>query len=194
MIAFLRGEVVAKSATEALLDVGGVGYCLGMSTHALAGLPSNGCTVTVFTYMHVKDDGIALYGFGSEAERELFVRLIGVSGVGPKIALAALSAFKAPDLMSIIAAGDVARISTISGIGKKTAQRLVLELQGVLQEMPAAAGAAGTGASMKEATDALASLGFTYDEITAALKGFDGDSSDVSAVVRFALRNRGGVA
>ncbi len=194
MIAFLRGEVVAKSATEALLDVGGVGYCLGMSSQALVGLPSNGCTVTVFTYMHVNDDGIALYGFGSEAERELFVRLIGVSGVGPKIALAALSAFKAPDLMSIIAAGDVARISTISGIGKKTAQRLVLELQGVLQEMPAAAGAAGTGASMKEATDALASLGFTYDEITAALKGFDGDSSDVSAVGRCARRNRGGVA
>ncbi len=194
MIAYLKGLVAAKNAYGAIIDVGGVGYELSMSTSALAGLPPVGSEAQVYTYMQVKDDGVALFGFADSAEKEMFLRLITVSSIGPKIALAALSTMHASDLAQAIADGDVARISTVPGIGKKTAQRVVLELQGILkQEATLFSTAAGASSgALADASEALQGMGFTPDEITAALKGYAAGDADVSTVVRYALKHMGG--
>ena len=128
MIAFLTGRVASKAPTFALLDVGGVGYRLLMSTTSLAALPAEGDEVTVHTYLYVREDELTLFGFESGAETEAFERLITVSGVGPKVALATLSSLSPDALAGAIAAGDDGLISSVPGIGKKTAQRIILEL------------------------------------------------------------------
>jgi Holliday junction DNA helicase RuvA len=192
MIAYLKGILAARDATQAVVDVGGVGYAVAMATGSLAALGTVGSAVCVYTHMLVRDDGVALYGFASPGERELFERLITVSGVGPKVALSALSAFNAPELAAIITAGDVARVATISGIGKKTAQRIVLELKGVLANENESAGAEGGNASaVSEAESALMNMGFTSEEAALACKGYEGDMSDVGALVRHALQRLG---
>lgn len=195
MIAYLKGLIAAKDAYGIVMDVGGVGYSLLLSTNALAQLPMVGNPAQVFTYMQVKEDGIALFGFYDMAEKDMFTKLIGVSGIGPKMALSALSTFKPQELAAVIADGDIARVSTISGVGKKTAQRIVLELQGILKSeatlfnMPAEKSGA-----MADAAQALESMGFSADEISAALQGFTNTGQDVSAIVRYALKNMGGKA
>jgi len=174
--------------------VNGVGYELSMSTHALAVLPELGGQAQVWTYLQVKEDGMALFGFADPAEKEMFTRLIGVSGIGPKMAVAALSTFKPAALAAVIADGDIARIATVPGIGKKTAQRVVLELQGVLKSEPTLFSApepAGTSA-MKDASEALQSMGLSADEVTAALKGYKGAGEDSAEIIRFALKHMGG--
>ena len=118
MIAFLRGKLAARTATQALIDVGGVGYAVNMSGTALSRLPEQGTPVEVLTYLQVSEQGIALYGFLTEAERALFEELIGVSGIGPKVALATLSFFEPEDLVRAIATEDVKAVSRIPGVGK----------------------------------------------------------------------------
>jgi Holliday junction DNA helicase RuvA len=193
MIAFLRGTIAFKEPTGLVIDVAGVGYRVGMSTQSLAGLGSVGSDATVLTYMQVKDDGIALFGFATEEERYLFEKLITVSGVGPKVALAALSTFSAAVLLDVIASEDVTRISSIPGVGKKTAQRIILELRGVLKSESKGADTsdANTARGIAEATEALLGMGFTSAEINLALKGFEGDTGDTSALVRFGLKRLG---
>lgn len=193
MIAYLKGKVAAKNAYGAILDVGGVGYELSMSTHALAVLPGVGEQAHVWTYLQVKEDGMSLFGFADLVERELFERLIGVSGIGPKMAIAALSTFKAHALAEVIAEGDITRIATVPGIGKKTAQRVVLELQGVLKSEPTlfSAPEAPIGGAMKDASEALASMGISAEETKAALKGYDGTGEDSADIIRYVLKNLG---
>lgn len=197
MIAFLTGRVAAKTPTYCELDVGGVGYRVAMSTASLAALPAEGDSVTVYTYMQVREDEMSLFGFENTAERELFERLITVSGVGPKVALAALSSFSPDDLVRAIALEDVTLLSSIPGVGKKTAQRLVLELKdrlGVPEMVGAsAAGSAGANAAT-EARDALATMGFSAAEVAVAMKGYDGPADDAQAVLRYALKRLGGGA
>lgn len=194
MISYLRGTVVSKGAGGVVLDVNGVGYELALSANAVADLPAAGRTAQVHTYLQVKDDGMSLFGFSDPAERDLFLKLVGVSGVGPKMALAVLSTMRPVELASAIADGDVKLLSTAPGIGKKTAQRIVLELQGVLKTdaalVTARQGDAAGGAAMADAVEALEGMGFSEDEVAAALK--DCDETDVSDVVRHALRNLGG--
>ena len=195
MIAYLKGKLAAKNAYGAIIDVGGVGYELFMSTHALAVLPGVGEHAQVWTHLQVKEDDMSLYGFTDLAEKELFIRLTGVSGIGPKMALAALSTFKSADLAATVADGDVARIATIPGVGKKTAQRIVLELQGVLKQEPtlfAQSQAPEAGGALRDAADALAAMGFSADEAAAALKGYSGKADDSSSMVRYALKRMGG--
>ncbi|MCD8200351.1 MAG: Holliday junction branch migration protein RuvA [Coriobacteriaceae bacterium] len=194
MIAYLKGTVVSKGAEEAVIEVAGIGYRLGMSAQAISHLPAVGSTAQVYTYLQLKDDGIFLYGFVDEAERAFFEKLIGISGIGPKIALAALSAFPLEELSAAVAQGDVSLIATIPGIGKKTAQRVVLEMQGALKDLEPVEGAALSGAAYTEAQEALASMGFASAEVAGALRGYDGDDADVSAVIRYALHNLGGAA
>lgn len=193
MISYLRGTVAARGAYGAILDVGGVGYELAMSTHALASLPDTGSQAQVWTYMQVKDDGVSLFGFADPAEKEMFTKLIGVSGIGPKMAVAALSTFKPKELAGVIADGDVARISTVPGVGKKTAQRVVLELQGVLQSEATlfSQEPAGQTSAMREAQQALESMGFAPAEVSAALKGYTGAAKDSAEVIRYALKHVG---
>lgn len=194
MIAYLKGEVAAVDPYSLIIDVGGVGYELLMSTKALASLPPKGSSCLVLTYMQVKDDGITLFGFKDQAEKQMFTRLIGVSGIGPKMAVAALSTYGAAELAAFIADGDVSAVCRVPGIGKKTAQRCILELQGVLSnENPQQASLLGVGNSaVADASQALQAMGFSADEATSALKGVDAAGKDASALVRLALKGMGG--
>jgi holliday junction DNA helicase RuvA len=195
MIAFLTGRVVRKAASFALLDVGGVGYKLAMTTGSLSALPSEGDEVTVWTYLYVREDELSLFGFESEAEKASFEQLITVSGVGPKVALATLSALSPDALAQAVAADDVAMISTVPGIGKKTAQRIILDLKDKLGVPELGGGAprgSGSGAVLAETTDALLSMGFSAAEVSAAVKGFEGDGGDPQALLKHALRRLGG--
>lgn len=179
-------------ASGVIIDVGGVGYRVLLSTQSLAALGERGAEVMVLTSMIVREDSMTLYGFMTEHEQQLFERLITVSGVGPKVALSALSAFSADALQQIIVAEDVAKVSTIPGIGKKTAQRIILELRGALDTGGQAASGSDTSpVATAQAAEALLNMGFTAAEASLALKGYEGDTGDVAALVRFGLKRLG---
>lgn len=192
VIAFLTGRVAGKAAGWALIDVGGVGYRLLMSTRSLAALPAEGDTVTVHTYLHVREDELTLFGFESDDERSLFETLIGVNGVGPKVALAVLSALRPDSLRAAVASDDVAVLSSVPGVGKKLAQRLALELKDKL-DLPdlAAAGRGPHPLAAAEARDALLGMGFTAAEAAASLRGADPDAT-AEALLKAALKSLGG--
>lgn len=167
MIAQVRGRLVRKEPQEAVVDVGGVGYrvTIPLSTFYRIGEP--GDEVTLLTHTHVREDALALFGFLTAAEQALFERLIAVSGVGPKLAVSILSGIEAPDLVSALRASDVARLTRIPGVGKKTAERLVLELKDKVQGLAATeeAAPAGPAASAKEdLVSALVHLGYSRPE------------------------------
>jgi Holliday junction DNA helicase RuvA len=194
MIAFLTGRVAGKTPTHALIEVHGVGYELAMSSTSLYALPPDGDTVTVHTYLHVREDELSLFGFESLAEKKAFELLITVSGVGPKVALAALSTLSPDDLAAAVSAEDVAMISSVPGIGAKTAQRIILDLKDKLGAgLDRAAAPRGTAAATAsaEATDALLGMGFSAAEAAAALKGYDGAAGNPQALLRYALQRLG---
>ena len=191
MIARLTGRIVAKSTSACVLEAGGVGFRLFMSTAALAHLPAEGDEVTVFTHLHVREDELSLYGFESEEEQELFERLITVSGIGPRVALAALSALSPAVLVEAIVREDDALISTVPGVGKKTAQRLIIELKDKVGGADLALRPQTPGTTSAEARDALAAMGFGSAEIGAALRGYEGPD-DAQRLLRYALRRLGG--
>lgn len=194
MIAFLDGIVAAKDTTSAVVQVGGIGYELMMPSSSLNMLPSVGEDAHVITYLSVTDAGIALYGFLAQEEERLFRSLIAVSGIGPKMALAALSTFTPQELISAVTAEDVKAIAKIPGVGKKTASRIVLELKGALpaeqEESAGEAAAAAPREAMKNAVDALMSMGFTKAEIEAAMAGASVDA-DEEALLQYALKRLG---
>ena len=171
-----------------------MGYRLSMSTGSLASLPAEGDEVLVHTHLHVREDELALFGFESEAEKEAFEQLITVSGVGPKVAMAALSALSPDALAGAVASQDVALISSVPGIGKKTAQRIILDLADKLVplELNGAAGSKGGGAAVAEATDALLAMGFSAAEAATAVRGFEGSGGDAQGLLKYALRRLGG--
>ena len=191
MIAFLTGRVAGKAPGHALLEVGGVGFRVLMPTSALSGLPDLGETVTVHTYLNVREDELTLYGFEDMDERSLFERLISVSGVGPKVALAALSCLRPDALRAAVACDDVATVSSIPGVGKKTAQRLILELKDKLGVPEAIAGSpAGGSPAIAQARDALLGMGFSLAEASAALRDVEpGASAEQS--LKAALKSLG---
>ena len=193
MIAFLEGAIAGKTATAALINVGGVGFEVGMSTSSLSKLPGVGERALVHTYLQVRDDGMSLYGFLSLEEKVLFERLITVSGVGPKVALAALSTYEPAKLVDLIAAQDVAAVQRIPGIGKKMASRIILELKGSFDE-----GLVSLFADEKPvetqalagAREALLSMGFSSAEADVALRNAPPDATE-SALLQYALRKLG---
>lgn len=200
MIAFLKGTLAGKTATTAYIEVNGVGFAVGMSQVSLSKLPELGGPVQVHTYLQVREDEMSLYGFLSLEEQALFEQLIGVSGIGPKVALAALSAFPSPQaLAAAIAAQDVAAVQRIPGVGKKTASRIILELKGSLDhgldqlfgaDGSSAAPAAASGAELAGAREALLSMGFTPAEVDLSLKGAAEDA-DTEALLKYALKRLG---
>lgn len=193
MIAFLTGRISHKSATYAVLDVSGVGYQLNMSTNSLAAMPAEGDEITVHTYLHVREDELSLFGFENADEKHAFGALLTVSGVGPKVALAVLSALSPSALAQAIGSEDAALISSVQGIGKKTAQRIILDLADKLTPSTAihdGRGGGGSGAALAEARDALIAMGFSSPEIAAALNG--APEMDSAGLLRFALRRLGG--
>lgn len=192
MIAFLTGRVAVKGPGWCALDVGGVGYRLALSTPSLAALPAVGDEVTVHTYLHVREDELSLFGFESESEKSAFEALITVSGVGPKVALAALSTLDPETLSQAVAMGDVALISSVPGIGKKTAQRIVLDLADRLGSVSDGATVTGHGSNAAlDAQEALLAMGFSASEVTLALKDHPA-GTDSQAIVRHALKRLGG--
>lgn len=191
MIAQVTGRIVAKAASSCVLEAGGIGFRLWMSTNAISRLPAEGDEVTVYTHLHVREDELSLFGFESLDEQELFEKLITVSGIGPKVALSALSSLSPRDLVAAIAREDDALISTVPGIGKKTAQRLIIELKDKVGAGELGPRGAGKTSASAEATDALTSMGFSPAEVAVALKGYDGPD-EAPALLRYALKRLGG--
>lgn len=193
MIAFLKGRLAAKTESSVVIDVGGVGYAVGMSAHSLSSMPAVGEPVQVYTYLLVREDALTLYGFANMAEKALFERLISVSGVGPKVALAALSSYTTEALSNAIIASDTTAVSRIPGIGKKTAQRIILELQGTLESASQQQDdlfAAGNAQAVKAATEDLLAMGFSSAEAEVALKGVAA-GADEAALLQYALKRLG---
>ena len=192
MIAQLRGRLLRKQPQEAVVDVAGVGYrvAIPLSTYYRIGEP--GGEVTLLTHTHVREDVLALFGFLTVAEQALFERLIAVSGVGPRLALSILSGIEAPELVAALRASDVARLTRIPGVGKKTAERLVLELKDKVQGLAAAEEpAASTPSAAKEdLVSALVHLGYSRPEaergVERALK--DGGEAAFEDLLRRSLR------
>jgi Holliday junction DNA helicase RuvA len=172
VIAQIRGRLLRKGPQEAVVDVGGVGYrvTIPLSTFYRVGEP--GAEVTLLTHTHVREDALALFGFLTAVEQELFERLIAVSGVGPKVAISILSGIEAPELVAALRASDIARLTRIPGVGKKTAERLVVELKDKMTALPSAEVPAAAAAS-PEADDivsALVHLGYSRPEAERAVE------------------------
>src|SRR5688500_7921424 len=187
VISRLRGQAVARVPEGLVLDVNGVGYLVAASAAALRKAEGAG-EVVVETYLHVREDALQLYGFADASERELFTQLLTVNGVGPKVALAIVSGSSSAELRRAIALEDVARFQAIPGIGKKTAERIVLELKGKLgsEDVTPISVAAGTPAQLT-ARDALVELGYSVLEAEQALADVD-DDLPAEERVRLALR------
>ena len=181
MIARLRGKAVASTPEGLLLDVGGVGYLVAATPSAVRNATGGG-EVTVETYLHVREDAMQLYGFADRAERELFVQLLTVNGVGPKVALAIVSGSPADELRRAIVREDTARFTAIPGIGKKTAERIVLELKEKLGAIETV-----VPGGDRIARDALVELGWTVIDAERALQEVD-ESLPVEEQVRLVLR------
>ncbi|MGN0056061.1 MAG: Holliday junction branch migration protein RuvA [Atopobiaceae bacterium] len=210
MIVQLCGTLLEVMPTHVVLDVNGVGYLLGVSANTAASLPAAGeAGVTLLTRLLVKENSIELYGFSTREERAVFDRLVGVSGVGPKLALAVLSTFSPQALATVVATQDEGRMSTVPGVGKKKAQRLLIELQDVFAKDPDLQGLVGMAepaapnashveqtdeSLVREATSALLSMGFTPQEAELALEGHESAGPKLEKVVAYALRRLGGGA
>ncbi|MFW5973417.1 MAG: Holliday junction branch migration protein RuvA, partial [Bacteroidota bacterium] len=161
MITFLHGKLVEKRPTEAIVDVNGMGYVLSIPASSFEKLPSPGQPVHILTVLHVREDAMLLFGFATAAERRIFETMLSVSGVGPKLALAALSAMSPSELRESVMMGDTALLTRIPGVGRKTAERMILELKdrmAALDDIAAAMPVTG-GEDLTEArADALAAL------------------------------------
>jgi len=192
MIAAVRGEVMVRRPDHVVIDAGGVGYRLAVSSETLKAVPAAGSETFLHAELIAREDSLALYGFASEDERDLFRMLISVSGVGPKVAIAALSGGSSRELLRAIAAGDTKRFQAVPGIGKRTAERIVVELRdkvaGAL-EVESAIIAAEEGDARSLARDGLVNLGYQPLEAEQLLDGLEGD--DAEALLAGALRKAG---
>jgi holliday junction DNA helicase RuvA len=171
VIARLRGKPASRGTEGLVLDVGGVGYLVQATPRALAGAGGSS-EITIETYLHVREDALQLYGFADASERSLFEQLLGISGIGPKVALAIVSGSTPAELRRAIAREDVARFEAIPGIGRKTAQRVVLELKGSISAEDEGS-AVGDGHLV--ARDALVELGYSLVDAETALSDIDAD-------------------
>jgi Holliday junction DNA helicase RuvA len=176
MIALLEGPVAVRRADHVVVSCGGVGYRLAVSAETLRQVPRVGRPATLHTHLIVRDDALQLYGFATEEERDLFLLLIGVQSVGPKMALAVLSGGPPRELLAAVAAGDTARLQAAPGIGKRTAERIVVELREKVEE-PIVVRRAGDDPRML-AREGLVGLGFTPQEADRLLDGAAGDSPE----------------
>ena len=189
MIAAVRGEVISRRSDHVVIDAAGVGYRLAVSAETLRSVPAVGERVSLHAHLIPRDDALALYGFATEDERELFLSLISVSGVGPKVAMAALSRGTTGELLRALAAGDAKRFQAVPGIVKRTAERIIVELRervaGELDEGVATVSA--EDGAREEAREGLIGLGYTPIEAERLLGAASGDTAE--DLVASALRN-----
>jgi Holliday junction DNA helicase RuvA len=196
MIASVSGEVLVRRPDHVVVDTGGVGYRLSISAETLGAVPAIGGRATLHVHLVARDDALNLYGFAGEEERDLFLSLTSVSGVGPKVAIAALSGGPARELLRAIAAGDAKRFQAVPGIGKRTAERIIVELrEKVAGQLEGDADGAEISISGPEnpralAREGLLNLGYTPQEAEHLLQGSDGDSPE--EIVQAALRKAAG--
>jgi holliday junction DNA helicase RuvA len=190
MIATVRGTVVARRPENVVVECSGVGYRLAVSAHTLQQVPPKGKEVFLHSHLIMRDDAIQLYGFASEDERDLFLMLIGVQGVGPKMALAVLSGGTTGELLNAIAAGDAARFQAVPGIGKRTAERVIVELREKVGERGEGEGIVVTRTDDPRALarQGLIGLGFSPVEADRLLANAAGDSAE--DLIEQALRAR----
>lgn len=189
MITQLTGLLVQKHPPSIVMDVQGVGYEIDVPMSTLYALPSLGTPLTLLTHFVVREDAQLLYGFLTAKERSAFRQLIKISGVGPRIALAVLSGLSVDELAQAVTMQEADRLTRVPGIGKKTAERLVLELKGKLAEVLPGVSSSGTGpAASTEVLHALLALGYSEKEASLALKGLPPDL-DVSEGIRHALKS-----
>jgi Holliday junction DNA helicase RuvA len=195
MIARLSGTLAHKSPEHLIIDVHGVGYQVGVSLNTFYQLPEVGQSVQLQIHTHVRDDALQLYGFLDRAEKDLFLLLVAVSGIGPKLALNILSGRPAAELKDALQSGDLVRLTAIPGVGKKTAERLVLELRDklrMLQGAPAAEPQPSSGFDL-EAVSALVNLGYRPADAERAVKAArSAGASDLESTIRDALRRISG--
>jgi len=186
VIGRLAGRLVSKHPPQVTIDVGGVGYELDVPMSTFFNLPATGETVTLYTHLVVREDAHTLYGFGTLEERSAFRELIRISGVGARTALALLSGLSVAELAQAVATQDSARLTKVPGIGKKTAERLLLELKGRLAEPLPGAGVVPSGTSA-DVLNALVALGYSEKEASGAVKGL-GPGMSVAEAIRAALK------
>jgi Holliday junction DNA helicase RuvA len=173
VIAHLRGKLIEKDASRVVVDVNGVGYEVFVPLTTFSALPDRGSEVSIDIHTHVREDIIALYGFSSRRERTIFEKLMTISGIGPKLAVTILSGGSVEDLVTAIKRGDLGRLTAIQGVGKKTAERIVVELRDKLQDF--AAGPAKTGVEV-DVISALENLGYHRALAESAIRrAMDGD-------------------
>ena len=195
MIALISGTVAVRRADHVVIDCGGVGYQLAVSAQTLRHVPAAGLEVTLHTHLVVRDDALQLYGFATEEERELFMMLLGVQSVGPKMALAVLSGGPPRELLAALAAGDTGRLQAVPGIGKRTAERIVVELREKVEvsrlggsEVPIKVTRSDDPRAI--AREGLLGLGYGAAEVDELLEGADGDSPEdlIADALRMARR------
>jgi Holliday junction DNA helicase RuvA len=189
VIALISGIVAVRRGDHVVVDCGGVGYRLAVSTETLKHVPAAGRDVMLHTHLVVRDDALALYGFATEEERDLFLMLLGVQSVGPKVALAVLSGAPPRELLAVVAAGDVARLQAAPGVGKRTAERIIVELrEKVGSALPEEAITVVRGDDPAAlAREALLGLGYSTSEVDDLLDGAPAGSTE--ELVAHALRS-----
>lgn len=200
MIAYVSGTLAEKTTDSVIIDVQGLGYRVLIPTSTYQALPEKGKEVKLHTYQHVREDALTLYGFASEAERAVFEVMLGVSGIGPKLALAALSAMTPRELRDHVLEGDTSRLTDISGVGRKTADRLIVDLRDRLTDLdvfegtgaaPISGGSEARAAARADALAALESLGLSRADAERAIRKVLRDNAGIQSadkLVRLALR------
>ncbi len=196
MIGFLRGKLITKQPPQLVVEVHGVGYELDAPMSTFYGLPATGSDIHLFTHLVVREDAHILFGFGSERERRMFRELLKVSGIGPKLALSILSGINVDELLMCITTGDADSLVRIPGVGRKTAERLLIEMRdrvkgfGELASFPqiTQVNGQGNGGAQGEAFSALMALGYKPAEITRLLKAIDPALQSVEEIIRHALK------
>lgn len=196
MISRLRGVLIEKQAPEIVLDVNGVGYEVLVPMTTLYDLPPIGGEVELYIQFIVREDAQTLFGFGDSRARELFRNLIKVNGVGPKLALTVMSGIDSDDFVRCVHDGDVAALVRLPGVGKKTAERLIMEMRDRLEswaptvgDVPAKPSAPSASAIIAEAESALVALGYKPQEASKAISALDSDGMSSEALIRAALKN-----
>jgi Holliday junction DNA helicase RuvA len=190
MIAHLRGMLLSKRPNQAIIEVHGVGYDVAISVPTFSDMPSTGTEVALHIHTHVREDALNLYGFLRLAEKQLFEKLLTVSGIGPKLAITILSGMPADEMVHSIRSGDLARLTRIPGIGKKTAERMVLELR---DKLAPASGAGETSVALanpveEDVVSALVNLGYQRPAAEKAMQGMRGNTGQTfEALFREAL-------
>ncbi len=191
MIGLLFGKLQARTDDTLIVNVGGVGFRVRVSTHTAAGLGALGSDVQLFTHLRVRQDELSLYGFATQEELNLFETLMTVSGVGPKVALSVLSAAPIDTLRIAIAEGNVEALTAVPGVGKKTAQRIALELKGKI-DVSGLSAVSELSPVDKDVVDALINLGYSAAEATRASRAVPASAKTIEERVRIALQYLGG--